>query len=226
MIKIPTIEQLLKENEKHYCKENKEACVKMISVANLPTRFGKFKIVAFYNNYDKKEHAAIIKGNVCSKDNVYLRVHSECLTGDAFGSLRCDCRDQLEDSLKLLRKMKRGVLLYLRQEGRGIGLINKIKAYQLQDNGYDTIEANKALGFKPDERDYAIAAHMIRSLKIKSIKLISNNPNKIKDLKKHGIKISGRIPIIAIPNKYNKFYLETKKKKAGHLLDKNTEQIF
>ena len=220
MIKSPTIEKLIEEDEQHYCKNNKEICVKMVSLANLPTRFGNFKVVAFYNNHDKKEHAAILKGNICGKGNVPLRVHSECLTGDAIGSLRCDCRDQLETALKMIGKMKYGALLYLRQEGRGIGFINKIRAYQLQDNGYDTIEANEALGFKADERDYGIAAHMIRSLNIKSIKLISNNPHKIQDLQFYGTKISGRIPIVIKPNVHNKFYLETKKKKAGHIFDR------
>jgi len=215
----PTIEQLIKENEQHYCRDAEDICVKMIAVANLPSRFGDFQVVAFYNNHDKKEHAAFVHGDVCGKEDVSVRLHSECLTGDAIGSLRCDCRDQLEEALKQIGKMENGVLLYLRQEGRGIGFINKIKAYQLQDHGYDTVEANEALGFKSDERDYDIAAHMLRSLNIKSIKLMSNNPDKIKDLKMHGIKITGRIPVIIQPNEYNKFYLETKKNKSGHMLD-------
>jgi len=214
----PEIEQLLKENKHHQCKGG-EVCVKTVAVADLPTRFGDFQIIAFYNNQDKKEHIALIHGDVCGKENVPVRIHSECLTGDAIGSLRCDCRDQLQQSLKQIAKMKNGVLFYLRQEGRGIGLINKIKAYQLQDNGFDTIEANKALGFKPDERDYDVAAHMLRSLNIKSIKLMTNNPHKINGLQKHRIKITGRIPLIVKANKHNKFYLETKRKKAGHLIE-------
>lgn len=221
----PTIEQLIKENENHYCKDAEDVCVKMIAVANLPSRFGDFQVVAFYNNFDKKEHAAFIHGDVCGKEDVPVRMHSECLTGDAIGSLRCDCRDQLEESLKQIGKMENGVLLYLRQEGRGIGFINKIKAYQLQDHGYDTVEANEALGFKSDERDYDIAAHMLRSLNIKSIKLMSNNPHKIRDLQFHGIKITGRIPLIMPPTEHNKFYLETKKQKSGHLLEDKTEYI-
>lgn len=223
MIRQPTIEQLIKQDERHYCKDNREVCVKMVAIADLPSRFGKFKIVAFYNNFDKKEHVAIIHGDVCGKQNVLVRLHSECLTGDAIGSLRCDCRDQLQNSLEMIANTKNGVVLYLRQEGRGIGLLNKIKAYQLQDNGFDTIEANKVLGFKPDERDYGIAAHMLRSLNVKSIKLISNNPHKIKNLKKYGIKIIERVPIVIKSNKYNKFYLETKRKKAGHLLYEQSE---
>ncbi len=223
MIRQPTIEQLIKQDERHYCKDNRDMCVKMVAVAGLPSRFGKFKIVAFYNNFDKKEHVAIIHGDVCGKQNVLVRLHSECLTGDVIGSLRCDCRDQLQNSLKMIANTKNGVVLYLRQEGRGIGLLNKIKAYQLQNNGYDTIEANKVLGFKPDERDYGIAAHMLRSLNVKSIKLISNNPHKIKNLKKYGIKIIERVPIVIKSNKYNKFYLETKRKKSGHLLYEQSE---
>jgi len=213
------IEELVKNDEKHRCAGIKGVCVKMVAVGNLPSRFGDFKVVAFYNNKDKKEHAAIIHGDVTGKKDVPLRIHSECLTGDALGSLRCDCRDQLETSLKAIGKEKYGVVLYLRQEGRGIGFINKIKAYQLQDEGMDTVEANIALGFKDDEREYAVATHMIKSLKIKSVKLMTNNPNKIKGLEELGIKISGRIPIIIPPNKYNKHYLQTKKKKSGHMLE-------
>ncbi len=224
---IPTLKDLLQEDKTHKCKDKPETCVRIAAVADFPSRFGKFQIVAFYNHHDKREHTAVVRGNVCSQDDVPVRVHSECLTGDTLGSLRCDCRDQLEVALKRLGRMKTGILLYLRQEGRGIGFVNKIKAYQLQDHGYDTIDANTALGFKPDERDYAIAAHMLRSLSIKSIRLMSNNPSKIKDLQKHGVIITGRIPIIVPANKYNSFYLQTKKEKAGHLLGENNtmEQI-
>lgn len=222
MIPAITIKKLLKENEKHCCLSNKFGgiCVKIISIAKLPTRFGHFQVVAFYNNKDKKEHAAFIKGNILGKSNVPTRLHSECLTGDAIGSLRCDCRDQLINSLEMIGELPFGMIIYLRQEGRGIGFINKIKAYALQDMGYDTIEADKILGFSGDEREYDIAAHMLFSLKVKSIKLITNNPKKIDDLKKHGVKISDRMPIIIPPNKYNRFYLETKRIKAGHLLDR------
>jgi GTP cyclohydrolase II len=139
--------------------------------------------------------------------------------------LRCDCREQLQESLKQIGEMENGIVLYLRQEGRGIGLTNKVRAYQLQDYGYDTFRANEVLGFKPDERDYALAAHMLGSLHVKSIKLMTNNPEKIRDLQSHGVKIVGRIPIIIPPNKYNAFYLETKMLKGGHLLDKNMPEI-
>ena len=220
------ISHLIEENLNHSCPGSIETCVKITAIADLPSRFGSFQVVAFKNDFDKKDHAAIIHGNVCEKENVPVRIHSECLTGDALGSLRCDCRDQLEESMKMIGKMDFGVLLYLRQEGRGIGFANKIRAYQLQDGGYDTFEANRLLGFKEDERDYAIAAHMLYSLHVKSIRLMSNNPLKIEDLKFHGVKIAGRIPIIVQPNEHNSFYLETKKKKGGHMLDKDEEENF
>jgi GTP cyclohydrolase II len=148
-----------------------------------------------------------------------VRLHSECLTGDVMGSLRCDCRDQLEAALKKISQMQRGVVLYLRQEGRGIGLINKIRAYSLQDQGLDTVEANLALGFRDDERDYTVAAHMLMALKIQSVQLMTNNPKKIDQLTRYGIKVDGRIPHIMEPNKHNRFYLETKAAKSGHMID-------
>lgn len=221
MIPIQIVNKLLKENALHDCSGEKfgGVCVKIVSIAKLPTRFGDFQIVAFQNNKDKKEHAALIRGDVIGKSDVTIRLHSECLTGDGFGSLRCDCRDQLTASLEKIDELKKGVILYLRQEGRGIGFINKIRAYALQDQGYDTVEADKMLGFSGDERDYNIAAHMLSSLKIGSIKLMTNNPKKIADLKRHGVKVNGRIPLIIPPNKFNRAYLETKKAKAGHLLE-------
>ena len=148
-----------------------------------------------------------------------MRVHSECLTGDVIGSLRCDCRDQLESALRMIGSMDKGILLYMRQEGRGIGLINKIRAYGLQEHGYDTVEANLALGFRDDEREYSVAAHMLKSLKVKSIRLITNNPKKIEDLTQHGIIVNGRIPHVMQANEYNRFYLETKVLKSGHMID-------
>ena len=215
------IEMLLDENCCHECEgfgEDK-VCVKIEAIAELPSRFGDFHIVAFWNNRDEKEHVAIVKGEVLGADDVPVRLHSECLTGDVIGSLRCDCRDQLEASLKMIGAMDKGIVLYLRQEGRGIGLINKIRAYSLQDQGLDTVEANLALGFRDDERDYAIAAHMLMSLKVNSIKLITNNPKKIQQLTEHGIVINDRIPHIMEPNEYNRFYLETKAAKSGHMID-------
>jgi len=196
-----------------------KVCVRIVAMAELPTRFGDFHIVAFENNRDGKEHVAITKGDVIGASNVPVRLHSECLTGDVMGSLRCDCRDQLEAALKKIGRMERGMVLYLRQEGRGIGLINKIRAYSLQDEGLDTVEANLALGFRDDERDYAVAAHMLMSLKIESIQLMTNNPKKIDQLTRYGIKVNGRIPHIMEPNDHNRFYLETKAAKSGHMID-------
>src|SRR5574341_1540192 len=215
------MEVLLEENKTHQCEGlGKDGiCVRIVAMAELPSRFGDFHIVAFENNRDGKEHVAITKGDVIGAADVPVRLHSECLTGDVIGSLRCDCRDQLEAALKMIGRMERGMLLYLRQEGRGIGLINKIRAYSLQDEGLDTVEANLALGFRDDERDYAVAAHMLMSLKIQSIHLITNNPRKIQQLIDYGIRVDGRIPHIMEPNEHNRFYLETKAAKSGHWID-------
>jgi GTP cyclohydrolase II len=215
------IKELLDEDRAHECDGvgPDHVCVKIAAIAELPSRFGQFHIVAFYNNRDNKEHVALVRGEVTNAEDVPVRVHSECLTGDVMGSLRCDCRDQLESALTMIGQMDQGILLYMRQEGRGIGLINKIRAYGLQEYGYDTVEANLALGFHDDERDYSVAAHMLHSLKVRSIRLITNNPRKIKDLTEHGIAVKGRIPHIMQPNEYNRFYLETKAHKSGHMID-------
>jgi GTP cyclohydrolase II len=215
------IKELLDENRQHTCEGygNNHICVRIAAIADLPSRFGDFHVVAFHNNIDDKEHVAFVHGDVYGAENVPVRLHSECLTGDAIGSLRCDCRDQLETSLIKLGQMENGILLYLRQEGRGIGLTNKIRAYGLQDHGYDTVDANLALGFRDDEREYSIAAHMLDSLRVKSIQLMTNNPKKLNDLTAYGIIITDRIPLIIPPNRYNQFYLETKASKSGHLLD-------
>ncbi len=215
------IKELLDEGLKHQCDGYgpDKVCVRIAAIGELPSRFGSFQVVAFYNNRDDKDHAAFVHGDVAGAEDVAVRVHSECLTGDAIGSLRCDCRDQLETSLKMIGQMEKGLLLYMRQEGRGIGLTNKIRAYGLQDYGYDTVQANLALGFRDDERDYAVAAHMLFSLKVKSIRLITNNPRKIENLTQYGVKVNDRIPLIIPPNPYNEFYLHTKAEKSGHLLD-------
>ncbi|HEX9330651.1 MAG TPA: GTP cyclohydrolase II [Anaerolineales bacterium] len=214
-------EMLLEKEGDHECEGigRDKVCVRIVAMAELPTRFGDFHIVAFENNRDGKEHVAITKGDVIGASDVAVRLHSECLTGDVMGSLRCDCRDQLEAALKKIGRMERGMVLYLRQEGRGIGLINKIRAYSLQDEGLDTVEANLALGFRDDERDYAVAAHMLMSLKIQSVQLMTNNPKKINQLTQYGIKVNGRIPHIMEPNEHNRFYLETKAAKSGHMID-------
>jgi GTP cyclohydrolase II len=215
------IKELLDEGRCHECDGvgHDHVCVSIAAIAELPSRFGQFHIVAFYNNKDNKEHVAIMRGDVTDSEDVPVRVHSECLTGDVIGSLRCDCRDQLESALRMIGAMDKGLLLYMRQEGRGIGLINKIRAYGLQEHGYDTVDANLALGFRDDEREYDVAAHMLMSLKVRSIRLITNNPKKIEDLTRSGIKVTGRIPHVMQANDFNRFYLETKALKSGHMID-------
>ncbi|MGD2247306.1 MAG: GTP cyclohydrolase II [Candidatus Methanofastidiosia archaeon] len=192
--------------------------VTKLACAAFPTRFGDFVIYAF-QDYTGKEHIALVRGEVSGKEGVPVRIHSECLTGDCLGSLRCDCRDQLEYSLKYLGQKEYGILLYMRQEGRGIGLGNKIKAYHLQDNGMDTVEANIHLGFDEDLRDYSTAAHILQVFNVKSVALLTNNPAKVQDLKENGITITKRIPVVVKPNKYNTAYLKTKKKKMNHLIE-------
>lgn len=187
------------------------------AAADLPTKYGDFKIHV-YESDDNKNHVALVHGNISKKDAVLVRVHSECLTGDVFSSLKCDCGEQLRDALKKIAK-EDGVLLYLRQEGRGIGLLNKIKAYELQEKGFDTVEANKKLGFKADERDYTVGAQILADLGVKKIRLLTNNPRKIEGLEKYGMKIVERVPLVAKPNENSKDYIDAKIKKLGHLID-------
>jgi len=218
---LHSLEPLIERDRTHECGGlgPDRVCVKVVAAAKLPTRFGDFVIVAFWNNRDAKEHVALIHGDVVGAEDVPTRLHSECLTGDIAGSLRCDCRDQLEAGLRTLAAGPRGLLLYMRQEGRGIGLINKIRAYSLQDQGLDTVDANRALGFRDDERDYAVAAHMVRSLGVRSVRLLTNNPDKIGQLKQYGVLVSGRLPHVLPPNPHNRFYLETKAARSGHIID-------
>jgi GTP cyclohydrolase II len=219
--RVARLEDLVERDKDHDCGGfgPHRICVKVDAVAELPTRFGRFKIVAFWNNRDGKEHVGLVHGDVMGASEVPTRLHSECLTGDALGSLRCDCRDQLEVALRRLSSMERGLLLYLRQEGRGIGLRNKVRAYALQDRGLDTVEANRALGFRDDERDYEVAAHMLASLNVESIALMTNNPDKIAQLKRYGVKIARRIPHVIPPNEFNRDYLLTKALRSGHHLE-------
>ncbi|MFT8229720.1 MAG: GTP cyclohydrolase II [Enterobacterales bacterium] len=192
--------------------------VKIVKHAKLPTLFGKFIIVGFKEILTGKDHFALTYGDISNSLPVLSRIHSECITGDAMFSLRCDCGFQLKSALQYIVKEKRGIILYHRQEGRNIGLLNKIRAYNLQDHGYDTIEANKKLGFCEDERNFSLCANMLKALKIQSIRLLTNNPKKIKVLTKYGINIVERIPLIVGRNSYNSYYLDTKLHKMGHLL--------
>jgi GTP cyclohydrolase II len=218
---VALLEDLVARDRDHDCGGfgASKVCVKVDAVAALPSRFGTFRIVAFWNNRDGKEHIALVHGDVLGQQDVPTRLHSECLTGDALGSLRCDCRDQLEAALTVLGAGERGVLLYLRQEGRGIGLLNKVRAYELQDQGMDTVDANLALGFRDDERDYAVAAHMLASLNIGSIHLLTNNPNKVRQLTQLGVKVSARVPHVMPANAHNRAYLATKAQRSGHMMD-------
>ena len=195
-----------------------ELIVAHFATANLPTKYGQFQIVAFKNNRDFKDHVALIHGDVEHARGVPTRIHSECLTGDVFGSLKCDCGEQLEHALEEIQASEAGILLYMRQEGRGIGLANKVKAYSLQDEGFDTVEANLHLGFDDDMRDYDIAAEMLKILGPESIELITNNPRKVRGLEENGIDVVQRTPIKILPNPHNLHYLETKKAKSGHIL--------
>ena len=215
------LQRIVERDQDHECDGfgSAKVCVRVVAVADLPTRLGFFRLVGFWNNRDGKEHVAMVHGDVVGAEEVPVRLHSECLTGDVMGSLRCDCRDQLVGGLEAILGGERGVLLYLRQEGRGIGLVNKIRAYALQEKGLDTVEANLALGFRDDERDYAVAAHMIKSLDLRSVRLITNNPDKIRQLTQHGIRVARRIPHVIPPNDFNRFYLETKARRSGHFID-------
>ncbi|HEY9807753.1 MAG TPA: bifunctional 3,4-dihydroxy-2-butanone-4-phosphate synthase/GTP cyclohydrolase II [Halomicronema sp.] len=213
-LKIISIADLISYRLKH------DRFVQRETVALLPTEFGQFKIYAYRNLLDNTEHVAIVKGDPkdFAEKPVMVRVHSECLTGDALGSLRCDCRMQLQAALKMIDQVGEGVIVYLRQEGRGIGLVNKLKAYSLQDLGYDTVEANERLGFPADLRNYGMGAQMLNDLGITKIRLITNNPRKIAGLKGYGIEIVDRVPLLIEANPYNCFYLDTKAQKLGHML--------
>ena len=196
----------------------KESLVNCVAEAKLPTAFGDFKVKVYENVIDGKEHLALVKGEVSGTDSIMVRVHSECLTGDVFSSLRCDCGDQLHQAMQMIEKEGKGVLVYMKQEGRGIGLVNKVKAYALQEKGFDTVDANIELGFKDDERDYGIGAQILRDLGVANMKLITNNPRKRIGLEGYGLKVLELLPLEIQPNEKNINYLATKKAKLGHLL--------
>ncbi|MEJ2186323.1 MAG: bifunctional 3,4-dihydroxy-2-butanone-4-phosphate synthase/GTP cyclohydrolase II [Gemmatimonadota bacterium] len=202
-----------------------ERLVRRISEAVLPTRHGDFQVIAFQSLVDGQEHVALVKGEVAGKKDVLVRMHSQCLTGDVFHSLRCDCGDQLHAAMRRIDEEGQGVVVYLRQEGRGIGLANKIRAYALQDGGQDTVEANESLGFKPDLRDYGIGAQILLDLGLSSLRLLTNNPRKIVGLEGYGLRVSDRLPIRTTPTDYNRAYLATKRTKLGHLLDELDEPL-
>ena len=209
---IATISDIIAYRMRH------ESFVHKAVETTLPTPYGTFKAVAFQNDIDDHEHLALVKGDISPEKEVLVRVHSECLTGDVFGSLRCDCGEQLNRAMAQVQEEGLGVILYLHQEGRGIGLVNKLKAYELQDNGFDTVEANVKLGFAPDLRDYGVGAQILAALGIKKIKLMTNNPKKMKGLEGYGLQITERVPMICEPRPENEKYLKTKCKKLGHIM--------
>jgi len=226
MARLPELERLAKEHDLGIVKisdliahrKRTEKLVTRVAEADLPTKYGHFRIVSYASPLDDKEHVALVKGEVAGAENVLVRVHSECLTGDVFGSLRCDCGDQLHRAMELIEAEGRGVIVYMRQEGRGIGLKNKVCAYRLQDQGLDTVEANERLGFPADLRDYGIGAQILADLGLSTIRLLTNNPKKVIGLAGYGLKIVEQIPIEIPPNEHNRDYLRTKKEKLGHQL--------
>lgn len=232
MARLPKLQQLAKKfnlkiisvRDLIEYRMRRETLVQRIVETNLPSKYGTFKLYAYKSLTDNKEHLALVKGDVTAQESVLVRVHSECLTGDVFGSLRCDCNAQLIAAMQRIEQEGCGVVLYMRQEGRGIGLLNKLKAYHLQDEGFDTVEANEKLGFRPDLRDYGIGAQILRDLGVRKMRLMTNNPKKIVGLTGYGLEVVERVPIEIVPNQHNERYLTVKRDKLGHLLFFNAEQ--
>jgi len=218
-LKVITIEDLIR-----HVRQTRKLIRHMLTT-DLPTRFGHFRMMVYEDVLEKHHHLAMVKGEVRGKKRVMVRVHSQCFTGDILGSQRCDCGEQLAKALRMIEGEGEGVLLYMRQEGRGIGLLNKLMAYQLQDIGLDTVEANLALGFKADMRDYGIGAQILVDLGLSTIRLLTNNPRKMAGLEGYGLKIVERIPVIIKPNRANLRYLTTKKEKLGHLIDLDSTRL-
>jgi 3,4-dihydroxy 2-butanone 4-phosphate synthase/GTP cyclohydrolase II len=224
---IPTFEDIIGQDiqslrlcpQGQACEDCSEpVCVKLVAVADFPSAFGQFRILAFVNNRDAKDHTVVLKGEPGDGENVLVRIHSACLTGDSLGSRRCDCGAQLHEALRLIEAEGRGIVLYHQAEGRGIGLVNKLRAYALQDSGLDTWEANTALGFQPDERDYHVPVEILKKIGVKSVRLLTNNPEKVSDLERYGIKVSERVGIQPSTHTDNEDYLRVKKDRFGHFL--------